>query len=73
MRRRRLEKPLAISRCWGAAIYLVTGLPLRLMRQDHQICSGLVVRALQTGGLLPGLDPSLTLPADLAKLFDARP
>jgi len=57
----------------GAAIYLVTGLPLRLMRQDHQICSGLVVRALQTGGLLPGLDPSLTLPADLAKLFDARP
>ena len=32
-----------------------------------------VEKALQAGGLLPELDPALTLPADLAKLFDVRP
>jgi uncharacterized protein YycO len=56
----------------GAALFLVTGLPFQLMRQDHQICSGLVVRALQHGGLLADLDPSLTLPADLARTFGVR-
>jgi len=54
----------------GAALFLVTGLPFRLMRRDHQICSGLVVRALQEADMLPGLDPALTLPADLAKTFN---
>jgi hypothetical protein len=57
----------------GAAVYLLTGWPLRLMRRDHQICSGLVVRALQVGGMLKDLDPALTLPADLAKKFNVRP
>lgn len=57
----------------GAALYLVTGLPLHFMRRDHQICSGLVTRALQRGGLLKGLDPATTLPGDLAKAFGVRP
>jgi uncharacterized protein YycO len=57
----------------GAGIYLLFGRPVRMMRRNHQICSGLVVRALQAGGLVPELDPFLTLPADLAKLFGARP
>jgi hypothetical protein len=57
----------------GAGLYLLFGWPLRVMRRNHQICSGLVVRALQAGGLVAGLDPFLTLPADLAKLFEARP
>ena len=57
----------------GASIYLVFGWPLRLMRRNHQICSGLVVHALQAGGLLEGVDPETTLPADLAKRFGARP
>ncbi len=57
----------------GVAIFLLTGWPLRLMRRNHQICSGLVVRALQAGGLLTGVDPAVTLPADLAKMFGARP
>lgn len=57
----------------GAGLYLLFGWPLRLMRRNHQICSGLVVRALQKGGLVQDLDPFLTLPADLAKLFGARP
>jgi uncharacterized protein YycO len=57
----------------GAALFLLFGLPLRLMRGNHQICSGLVVRALQHGGLMPEADPSLMLPADLAKMYDARP
>jgi uncharacterized protein YycO len=57
----------------GASVYLLTGLPLRLMRRNHQICSGLVVRALQAGGLLTDVDPEITLPADLAKRFGARP
>jgi uncharacterized protein YycO len=61
---------LALS---GAALFLVFGLRLRLMRRNHQICSGLVVRALQKGGLLSGADPNLTLPADLAKIYDVKP
>ena len=57
----------------GAALYLLFGWPLRLVRRNHEICSGLVVRALQAGGLVPELDPALTLPGDLAKLYDIRP
>lgn len=58
---------------FGVSLYLLFGRPLRLVRRGHEICSGLVVRALQAGGLVPELDAALTLPADLAKLFDARP
>ena len=54
---------------FGAMIFMLTGRPLRLMRRNHQICSGLVVRALQKGGLLKGADPDLMLPADLAKIY----
>lgn len=57
----------------GATLFLLFGWPLRLMRRDHQICSGLVVRSLQKGGLLVNADAALMLPADLAKLYDARP
>jgi len=58
---------------FGASLYLLFGWPLRLVRHGHEICSGLVTAALQAGGLVPDLDPALTLPADLAKLFDVRP
>ena len=58
---------------FGGALFLLFGLPLRLMRGNHQICSALVVRALQTGAQLLDMDPDLTLPADLAKRFDVRP
>ena len=58
---------------FGLSMWLLFGWPLRLTHSGHEICSGLVVRALQAGGLLQQLDPVLTLPADLAKLFDARP
>ncbi len=58
---------------FGASVYLLFGWPLRLVRSGHEICSGLVVRALQAGGIVPQLDPALTLPADFAKLFDIRP
>jgi uncharacterized protein YycO len=57
----------------GAAIYLVTGWPLHVMRRNHQVCSGMVTRALQKGGLLRDFDPATTLPADLAKAFSVRP
>lgn len=58
---------------FGASLFLLFGWPVRLIRRGHEICSGLVVRALQAGGLVPQLDPLLTLPADLAKLYDVRP
>jgi hypothetical protein len=58
---------------FGASLYLLFGWPVRLARRGHEICSGLVVRALQAGGMVPQLDPLLTLPADLAKLYDVRP
>ena len=57
---------------FGAALYLLMGLPIKLARRRHVICSSLVVRALQAGGLMPGVDAALTLPADLAKLYDVR-
>jgi len=57
----------------GAALFLLFGLKVRLMRRNHQICSGLVVRALQKGGLLTDADPALMLPADLAKIYNVRP
>jgi uncharacterized protein YycO len=57
----------------GSATFLLTGWPVRLTRRDHQICSELVVHALQAGGLLHDVDPALTLPADLAKRFEVRP
>jgi uncharacterized protein YycO len=57
---------------FGASLYLLTGRPVRMVRANHEICSSLVVRALQQGGLLNELDPALTLPADLAKAFDVR-
>jgi uncharacterized protein YycO len=57
----------------GATLFLLFGVPLRLTRRNHQICSGLVVRALQKGGLLWDADPTLVLPSDLAKIFDVRP
>jgi uncharacterized protein YycO len=56
----------------GTSLYLLTGRPLRLVRKNHEICSSLVVRALQQGGLLLEMDPALTLPADLAKRFGVR-
>lgn len=57
---------------FGAALYLLFGLPIQLVRRGHVICSSLVVGALQAGGLMPDVDAALTLPADLAKLFDVR-
>ena len=57
---------------FGACLYLLFGWPVRWVRRNHEICSSLVVRALQEGGLLKELDPALTLPADLAKRFDVR-
>jgi uncharacterized protein YycO len=57
----------------GSALFLVLGLHLKLMRRNHQICSSLVVRALEAGGMLRDADPDLTLPAHLAKIYDIRP
>ncbi len=57
----------------GAGLNLLFGWPLRWVRRNHEICSSLIVKALQQGGLVPDLDPALTLPADLAKEFDVRP
>jgi uncharacterized protein YycO len=58
---------------FGAALFVLFGWPLKLMRRNHQICSGLVVHALQAGGLMMAVDASQTLPADLAKMFAVRP
>jgi uncharacterized protein YycO len=57
---------------FGAMIFLLTGLPLRLVRRHHQVCSGMVTRALQKGGQLKDADPDLALPADLAKFYGVR-
>jgi uncharacterized protein YycO len=56
----------------AVSVYLLAGRPVHWVRRHHEICSSLVVRALQEGGLVKELDPALTLPADLAKRFDVR-
>ena len=56
---------------FSLTVWLLTGKRLQFQREDHQICSGLVAHALQEGGLDVGGDPTFTLPADLAKRFDA--
>ena len=55
----------------GASLHLLFGWPLRWVRRNHEICSSLVVKALQHGDRLCEFDPPTTLPADLAKAFDA--
>ena len=57
----------------GASFYLLFGWRLHWVRRNHEMCSSLVVNALQAGGLLQGLDPVLTFPADLASIFDVKP
>ncbi|HKC19945.1 MAG TPA: hypothetical protein VKE27_09980 [Candidatus Dormibacteraeota bacterium] len=54
----------------GAALHLLFGWPLRWVRRNHEICSSLVVKALQHGDQLCDFDPPITLPADLAKAFE---
>ena len=56
----------------SVSVYLLAGRPVHWVRRHHEICSSLVVRALQEGGIVKDLDPALTLPADLAKKFDVR-
>lgn len=56
----------------AAGLHLLFGWPSRWMLRNHAICTSLVVKALQRGGLVRELDPALTLPADLAKEFDVR-
>ena len=43
----------------AAGLHLLFGWPLRWVRRNHEICSSLVVKALQAGGLLHELDPAL--------------
>jgi uncharacterized protein YycO len=57
----------------GTALHLLFGWPLRWIRRNHEICSSLVVKALQKGGLMRDFDPATTLPGDIAKAFDVRP
>jgi hypothetical protein len=45
---------------------------VRWTRRDHQVCSGLVARALTLAGeRFPG-EPAFMLPADLAQAYDVR-
>jgi uncharacterized protein YycO len=55
------------------SIWLLTGIRVRLRREDHQICSGLVAHALQEGGQLEDMDATFVLPADLARRMNVRP
>jgi hypothetical protein len=50
-------------------IWLVTGMPVRWHRRDHQICSGLVATALERAGQRFARPPAFMLPADLAETF----
>lgn len=51
------------------AIWLLTGIPVKWRRRDHQICSGLVGTALARAGQRFDRPPAFLLPADLAETF----
>jgi uncharacterized protein YycO len=53
-------------------IWLLTGIPVRWRRREHQMCSGLVARALVLAGQRFDRDPAFMLPADLAEAYQAR-
>jgi len=53
-------------------IWLLTGLPVRWIRHEHQICSGLVAWALTAAGQRFARDPAFMLPADLAEAYEVR-
>ena len=53
-------------------IWLLTGLPVRWIRREHQICSGLVAWALTAAGQRFARDPAFMLPADLAEAYEVR-
>lgn len=53
-------------------IWLLTGVPVRWARRDHQVCSGLVARALAAGGQRFGRNAAFMLPADLAEAYRVR-
>lgn len=53
-------------------VWLLTGVPVRWTRRDHQICSGLVARALAAAGQRFPRDPAFMLPADLAEVYGVR-
>jgi hypothetical protein len=54
------------------AIWLLTGIPVRWGRRDHQICSGLVASVLAAVGQRFSQDPAFILPADLAEAYRVR-
>jgi len=49
------------------------GWPLHWVRRNHEMCSSLDVKSVQTDGLLQGLDPAFTFLADLARMSGVRP
>lgn len=57
---------------FSLAVWLLTGLPIRLGRRQHQICSGLVAHALELAGQRFARDPTFMLPADLAEAYQVR-
>jgi hypothetical protein len=54
-------------------IWLLTGIRVRWRRREHQVCSGLVARALVLAGQGFRRDPAFMLPADLAEAYGVRP
>ena len=51
----------------GITLSAVVGREIHPHALNEQTCSSLVVRALQQGGLLPGVEPSHVVPAELAR------
>jgi uncharacterized protein YycO len=66
-------KPFGFLVLASLGVWLATGIRVRWRRGDHQICSGLVARALRESGHHFERDPTFMLPADLAEAFHVTP
>jgi cell wall-associated NlpC family hydrolase len=69
----RVGKPFGFGTASGIALSLLTGSRLSLWHSSHDICSGLVGRALERTWIIFERDPDDMLPADLAEAYGVRP
>jgi len=69
----RLGEPFGFLTMASIGFSCITGARLTFGRDSHEVCSGLVARALERTWAIFELDPEHMLPADLAKAYSVRP
>jgi cell wall-associated NlpC family hydrolase len=69
----RIGQPFGFGSMSGIALSLLTGSRVSFWHDSHDICSGLVARALERTWIIFERDPEDMLPSDLAEAYEVRP